>query len=179
MRMCTAAVACIILLSSLLPIPLGEVWPHLARRSPGPLGLPGLGLRESPIACRTGWGARARRHDLRCISIHLRTNLRTRPWEISRARLTGGHGLLEYIRGSLLSDRVAVGRRPVTLRRPGVTAYLLTYLQAALSAPEGRAYAPPLRLLLRDAHLPFRGAWPRASPRVTKPGCGPTHTVNS
>ena len=44
---------------------------------------------------------------------------------------------------------------------------------------EGRAYAPPLQRLLRKVHLPFRGPWPRASSRVTKPGCGPTNTVNS
>ena len=51
--------------------------------------------------------------------------------------------------------------------------------KAALSAPEGRAYILPRQRLLRKAHLPFRGPWPRASPRVTKPYCGPTYTVNS
>ena len=49
---------------------------------------------------------------------------------------------------------------------------------AALSAPEGRAYAHPHRRLLHKVHLPFRGPWPRASPRATKPGRGSKRTVN-
>ena len=44
--------------------------------------------------------------------------------------------------------------------------------------PEGRANTPHLRRLLHKVHLPFRGAWPRASPRDTKPGRGSTRTVN-
>ena len=44
---------------------------------------------------------------------------------------------------------------------------------------EGRGPAPQHRRLLRKAHLPFRGPWPRASPRATKPGRGSTRTVNS
>ena len=37
---------------------------------------------------------------------------------------------------------------------------------------------PPLRRLLHKVHLPFRGPWPRASPRATKPGRGSQRTVN-
>ena len=43
--------------------------------------------------------------------------------------------------------------------------------------PEGRAYTPHHRRHLHKAHLTFRGPWPRASPRATKPGRGSTRTV--
>ena len=36
-----------------------------------------------------------------------------------------------------------------------------------------------LRRLLHKVHLPFRGPWPRAPPRATKPGRGSPHTVYS
>ena len=44
--------------------------------------------------------------------------------------------------------------------------------------PEGREHAPHPRRLLHKVHLPFRGPWPRASPRATKPGRGSTRTVH-
>ena len=33
------------------------------------------------------------------------------------------------------------------------------------------------RMFLHKVHLPFRGPWPRATPRATKPGRGSTNTV--
>ena len=36
----------------------------------------------------------------------------------------------------------------------------------------------PRRLLIHKVHFPFRGPWPRALPRATKPGRGSTRTVN-
>ena len=49
-----------------------------------------------------------------------------------------------------------------------------TNKRAPVSAVSGTHH-----ILLPKAHLPFRGSWPRASPRATKPGRGSTRTVNS
>ena len=47
--------------------------------------------------------------------------------------------------------------------------------EVAQNAPyHGISYMP--RALVK--HLPFRGPWPWASPRATKPGRGSTRTVN-
>ena len=75
-----------------------------------------------------------------------------------------------------------LGRTGVDTRntRVGLPTTAAQVTSSKLHAPpkaKGTRTSSPRRLL-HKVHLPFRGQWPRASPRDTKPGRGSKRTVN-